>query len=117
VGAPSPGSKVMSPVFSPARRGTLPDAAFSMADRTFALCYAIWEDEADDEPNIDWLRRSVRSVEPFTVGRYIAENDLRADGVRAQSSFAPANWERLQALKAKYDPHDLFHGYLGPQSA
>jgi FAD/FMN-containing dehydrogenase len=116
VGAPSPASKVMSPVFSAARRGTLPDAAFSMADRSFALCYAIWEEEADDEPNIDWLRRSVRSVQPLTVGRYIAENDLRADGLRAESSFAPANWERLEALKAKFDPHDLFHGYLGSQS-
>jgi FAD/FMN-containing dehydrogenase len=33
---------------------------------------------------------------------------------RAPRSFTPANWQRLQQLRQKYDPEGLFFSYLGP---
>jgi len=31
----------------------------------------------------------------------------------ARLSYASANWQRLQQLKKKYDPQDVFFSYLG----
>ena len=39
--------------------------------------------------------------------------DIVADPRRAERSYAKANWERLQALRRKYDPDGLFHGHFG----
>jgi FAD/FMN-containing dehydrogenase len=114
VGAPSPRSYVLAAALPPRpEEAPQPDAAFSMAGRTFLLCYAIWEDEAQDAANEGWFRQLVGSIEPVTIGHYVAETDLRDGPGRAARSFAPAAWERLQALRREHDPDDLFHSYLG----
>jgi Ni2+-binding GTPase involved in maturation of urease and hydrogenase len=46
-------------------------------------------------------------------GHYIAEADLSAGASKSVTSYAPANWERLGALKRQHDPEDLFYTYLG----
>jgi FAD/FMN-containing dehydrogenase len=112
--APSLDCLVVSTMPPPRPEGArLPDAAFSMVARTFLLCYAIWQDEADDARNEDWLRAAMAAVEPQTVGRYIAEADLLAHSSRVMDSFAPANWQRLENVRRRYDSAGLFHGYLG----
>ena len=47
------------------------------------------------------------------TGHYIAEADLSAGASKSVTSYAPANWERLGALKRQHDPEDLFYTYLG----
>nr|WTB32346.1 BBE domain-containing protein [Streptomyces sp. NBC_00830] len=47
-------------------------------------------------------------------GHYIAEADLEADTDRARRSYAAADWVRLQELKLKWDPDNVFHSYLAP---
>ena len=89
------------------------NGAFSMVGRTFLLCYAIWEDEADDGPNEEWFRNLMEGLEPLSTGHYIAETDLPADPSRSTRSFGPASWERLSELRARHDPQGLFHSYLG----
>jgi FAD/FMN-containing dehydrogenase len=32
---------------------------------------------------------------------------------RAARSPAPGVWERLQAVRQRYDPQSLFHGHIG----
>jgi FAD/FMN-containing dehydrogenase len=111
VGAPSAASFVMTVMPPPRPAGVLmPDMAFSMTGTTFALCYGIWSDEAEDDRNRAWHRRLVESVAPMTVGRYVAEADLTAVGA-ARTAFAPPAWERLHALKRRWDPDDLFPGF------
>lgn len=112
--APSPGSHVLAPVIRPPGRA-MPDAAFSMGGRSYFLCYAVWDDQNDDEQNETWLRRMVEDVAPFTIGRYIAENDFLADSNRAEQSFAPANWKRLRQIRVARDPEGVFHDYLGSE--
>ncbi|HET6358867.1 FAD-binding oxidoreductase [Streptomyces sp.] len=112
VGAPSAKSFVLTGALPPRPEGVhLPDAAFSMAGRTFILSYAIWEDEADDPANERWFRRLVDGVEPLSHGHYVAETDLFAGRSRAAGSFAPPNWEKLRTLRAEYDPDHVFHTF------
>lgn len=98
---------------TPPQDSELPDMAFSMLGRVRVDCYSVWEDEADDEANIGWLRDAMKTVVPFSVGHYVAETDLLADPSRAARSFSPAAWKRLTSLRMRLDPHGLFHPYLG----
>lgn len=86
-----------------------PDAAFSMTAKTLLLCYAIWEQQEDDDVNADWHRKTIAELNRFVVGHYVGESDIVEEPARAERSFAPANWQRLQALRRTYDPDDLFH--------
>ncbi len=91
------------------RMAVLPAAAFSMMAGTLLLCYAIWEQPEDDGVNIAWHREIVAALDPFAVGHYVGESDIIAEPVRAERSFVPANWQRLQSLRRTYDPDGLFH--------
>jgi FAD/FMN-containing dehydrogenase len=48
------------------------------------------------------------------VNYYIGETDLTFGADHAARSFAPANWQRLQQMRKKYDPDGVFFGYLSP---
>jgi FAD/FMN-containing dehydrogenase len=109
--APSAKSFVVS-VMPPADR-SLPDAAFSMIDRTFLACYAVWEHERDDQANIGWLRQITGALAPIVSGHYIAEADLTAERTRAPRCFTEPAWTRLRAIRPIYDPDHVFHDYLG----
>ena len=87
-----------------------PDAtAFSMRKAVWD-CNAIaqWQDPSESETHIAWVRDLWSKVEPNTLGsayiNHIAGDD-RPEKVRA--SFG-GNYERLSALKRKYDPENLF---------
>ncbi|WP_377270693.1 FAD-binding oxidoreductase [Peterkaempfera sp. SMS 1(5)a] len=106
-------SLVLAPVSPVSQEESLTaDMAFSVLGESYAVPYAVWEDPRDDEENIGWLRRTMAAVEPLTTGHYIAEADLTADPSHARRSFAPADWERLQRVRAAYDPQGVFHSYL-----
>jgi FAD/FMN-containing dehydrogenase len=114
VRAPSTQSLVMVPLAPPRANGAIPpDAALSMRDKTFILCYAVWENAADDQANETWLRQTVDALEKHITGHYIAEAALDASASRSIRSFAAPNWEKLQALKLKHDPKAVFHTFLG----
>jgi FAD/FMN-containing dehydrogenase len=112
--APSPKS-LAAFVFPTGAEGgapVLPDAAFSMKAGTLLLCYAIWERVQDDAANAAWHREAIAGLDRFAVGHYVSESDVVTEPTRAERSFAPANWQRLQSLRRTYDPDDLFHGHF-----
>lgn len=89
--------------------------AFSVPGESYLVGYAIWDDPAADEANSEWLREAMAAANPSgRGGHYIAEADLEADAGRARRSYAPADWDRLQELKLKWDPENVFHSYLAP---
>jgi FAD/FMN-containing dehydrogenase len=90
----------------------LPDAAFSMTAGTLLLRYAIWERPEDDAANAAWHRETIAALDRFAAGHYVGESDIVAQPERAERSFAPANWQRLQSLRQTYDPEGLFHGHF-----
>jgi FAD/FMN-containing dehydrogenase len=73
------------------------------------LVVSEWLDPADNARNIAWARQSYDLMRPcFTAGRYV--NYLGDDdGEDAVTVAYGPNYERLRALKAKYDPMNLFH--------
>jgi len=73
------------------------------------LVVSQWVDPKDNARNLAWARQTYDSMQPHcAAGRYVnyLEKDEGADAVRA--AYGP-NYERLRALKAKYDPGNFFH--------
>jgi FAD/FMN-containing dehydrogenase len=55
----------------------------------------------------------MRALEPLAVGCYVGEADIAANPSQVLNSYARSHWERLQALRERYDPNGLFHSYMG----
>jgi FAD/FMN-containing dehydrogenase len=89
------------------------DSCFSWAIDSYVGCYAIWDLEHDDERNFGWLDQSVPLMDPLGDGHYVNEVEGRRRPDRYRQCFSPANWERLELLRKRYDPHGVFHHYLG----
>ena len=89
-----------------------PDMAFSMFGSTYVHAHALWNDAAQDAPNQAWVRDTITSLEPLKVGHYVGEANLSVAPDRAKQCFSPAAWNRLNALKQKHDPDDVFFSYL-----
>lgn len=73
------------------------------------LIVSEWLDPGDTDRNVAWARETYDAMQPyFARGRYM--NYLGADegDEPIQAAYGP-NYERLRALKAKYDPANLFH--------
>ncbi len=66
-----------------------------------------WLDAAASEKNVGWARGFWKALHPF-AGDGVYVNDLsHDDGDRVRIAYG-ANYERLAALKKKYDPDNLF---------
>src|SRR5581483_3028055 len=87
-----------------------PDAtAFPYRDATFATVVAtVWSDPADTERNIAWTRAYYQALAPHgEPGTYI--NFMDGDeGARVKDSYRGI-YDRLVAVKRKYDPENVFH--------
>jgi FAD/FMN-containing dehydrogenase len=67
-----------------------------------------WDRPADDERSIRWTRELHAQMEPYFDERAVYVNDLGADeGDRVRAAYG-ANYDRLAAIKAKYDPGNFF---------
>jgi FAD/FMN-containing dehydrogenase len=70
---------------------------------------ASWLDAALDDRLIDWARATTAAIEPWSLrgGGYV--NYMQADEPieRVRNAFGDRAFERLQALKAQYDPNNV----------
>lgn len=68
---------------------------------------SIWDDAKEDGRNIEWARATWNAMARFSTGGVYVNNlgDEGEDRVRAAYG---GNFARLLALKAKYDPTNLF---------
>jgi FAD/FMN-containing dehydrogenase len=69
---------------------------------------ASWLDPALDQRYIEWARETAAALEPWSVsGGYI--NYMQADEPieRVRAAFGDDAFERLQALKRRYDPNNV----------
>ena len=74
---------------------------------------AFWTEAQQDKVNLQWMNKITGLLEKRSVGHFISEADLTAAHERAQKCFLPDNWDRLIALRTKYDPGRLFHSFPG----
>ena len=94
---------------------TLSDMAFSLQSEIYFSAYTVWEDEADDERMQAWTANAVRTMEPWTKGQYLGDSDLSKREVKF---MADENFAKLKEIQRKWDPENLFVGYLaGPNGA
>jgi len=68
-----------------------------------------WEHADDDERNIRWTRELYAAMEPY-LEHAVYVNDLSEDESDRVREAYGANYERLAAVKATYDPTNFFRG-------
>jgi hypothetical protein len=75
-----------------------------------SMILSAWEDPADNERNIQWTREFAAAMRPhLSGGVYVNDlNDPREEGERRIHEAYGGNYERLVALKSKYDPNNIF---------
>jgi FAD/FMN-containing dehydrogenase len=70
---------------------------------------AVWRDERQDELHVEWARETAAALEPWSYsgGGYV--NYMQADEPleRVRAAFGAEGFERLQALKRRYDPGNV----------
>jgi FAD binding domain/Berberine and berberine like len=91
-----------------ANRVPISETAFPHRQYSFNfLLWSTWEHPAESERNIRWTRDCWESMRPFltesSYGNYISD-----EGDRFAHAAYGANYERLVALKNKYDPTNVF---------
>jgi FAD/FMN-containing dehydrogenase/pimeloyl-ACP methyl ester carboxylesterase len=109
--APSPlrGILLLPGGGAPAR---VPDGTMALGQREAPFnvhILSLWSDAADDDANIAWTRDLGAALKPFTTGR-VYVNFIGDEGAdRVVAAFGgPQSYARLQALKDRYDPDNLF---------
>lgn len=65
-----------------------------------------WTDPAETDMHIQWTRDFFNRVQPYTNGVYV--NHLDAEEAERIGEAYGKHYERLLALKNKYDPTNLF---------
>jgi len=67
-----------------------------------------WHDPRESEKHIAWTRNIEDAMRPFSTGG-VYVNFLGEEGEdRVRSAYAPAKYDRLVALKNRYDPTNFF---------
>jgi FAD/FMN-containing dehydrogenase len=84
------------------------DTAFGHRDAAFDFnILSVWPDPATSAEHISWSRDLWAAMQPFASGVYV--NNLGAEGEdRVRAAYTPAAYQRLVALKDRYDPANLF---------
>jgi FAD/FMN-containing dehydrogenase len=78
------------------------EAAFNIS------AMATWRDAALDEQYIEWARATAAAIAPWSIsGGYV--NYMQADEPieRLRAAYGEETFERLQALKRRYDPNNV----------
>lgn len=85
-------------------------SAYSGRDIAFLLNpEANWRDPADDEANIQWARDLLAAVSDFADNRmYLNFPGLHEGGTETMRRTYGSKYERLRAIKRKYDPENVF---------
>jgi FAD/FMN-containing dehydrogenase len=88
----------------------VPADATAFGDRSAAFMLAIeanWDEAAEDNTNITWAHDALQAGEPWaTGGRYA--NFPGAYEESQEPDFFGGNHDRVQAVKAQYDPDNIF---------
>ena len=73
------------------------------------ILIGIWAEPAEDERNIGWLRRLWEALRPFSSGGVYVNYQMGDEGEdRVRAAYGDEKYERLVALKNKYDPTNMF---------
>jgi FAD/FMN-containing dehydrogenase len=107
---PSPMSSILFfPIRGAASRVSATATAFPHRSGYHIGMYSLWTDRADTDSNIAWVRQTWQAIRPLAAGGvYVNELGDDEGEDRVLLAYGP-NFERLQQVKAKYDPDNLFN--------
>lgn len=71
--------------------------------------FGLWETTEEDDRGIAWARSVISDMQPFASGD-VYLNFLGDEGEdRVIAGYGPENYERMAAVKAEFDPNNVFH--------
>ena len=98
------------PINGAAQRAGADEMAFGHRDKNFAPVIAgMWPDPADNEANTKWVKDYYAAIHPHSGSDGGSINFMSSDDDHRVAANYGANYERLAAVKATYDPDNLFH--------
>jgi FAD/FMN-containing dehydrogenase len=109
---PSPmGQIVIEHFHGAATRAAAGDTAYALRATGYnVLMLSQWSSPSDDRACTAWARDSNAAVQKFVgAKRYLNYLDQDDVGESALTAAYGANLRRLQTIKAKYDPENVFH--------
>jgi FAD/FMN-containing dehydrogenase len=71
-----------------------------------------WPDPADEERQVAWTREFAEAMAPFSLDGVYLNFQADETGDLVQRSFGPEAYSRLQELKDRYDPDNVFHNNM-----
>ena len=84
------------------------DTAFGHREAQYNLIPAsVWTDPAESEQHLHWVREAWDLMRPFSTGGVYVNNLAEEDEEQVRAAYGP-HYERLVALKNKYDPDNFF---------
>ncbi|HEX5096938.1 MAG TPA: FAD-binding oxidoreductase [Acidimicrobiia bacterium] len=85
------------------------ETAFGQRNAPWNLHFlSMWPDPADTEKNIKYTRDIANAMDKWSTGRAYL-NFIGDEGVgRVEAAFGPEKYKKLQALKTKWDPDNVF---------
>jgi FAD/FMN-containing dehydrogenase len=84
------------------------ETAFAQRDALFNLAViSRWTDPATADTHIEWAKKSSEAAKPFASGG-VYVNYLGAEGADRVRAAYGAKYDKLVAVKQKYDPKNLF---------
>ena len=87
----------------------VPDDATAFGGRAAAfqtLCIGIWDEPAEKEGAVKWVRGLWGALEPHAHGAYVNLSDEQ-DEAALKQTYGAEKYARLQRIKAKYDPDNV----------
>jgi FAD/FMN-containing dehydrogenase len=101
-------SMLFFPIHGAARRVAVDATAYPHRNGVHAGVYSLWKDPAANDANVEWVRKTWKGMQPYVPGGVYANELGEDDGDdRIRQAYA-GNLDRLAAIKAQYDPNNLF---------
>ena len=92
--------------------GRVPAEATAFGDRSAPFMIGVeanWHEAAEDDANVAWGRRCIEAMRPYAEGGfYLNFPGFVEEGEALVRAALGPNYERLQHVKRRYDPDDVF---------
>jgi FAD/FMN-containing dehydrogenase len=101
---------IVEPMGGAVSRVSRDATAFDQRNAAYNLAIvARWMDPAEADGHIAWARELWEVLRPYASGVYVNYLGVGDGAERVRDAYGPAKYARLAALKAAYDPSNLFH--------
>ena len=103
------GQLILAPMGGAVSRSATKDMALSVPDAPWLyFCLSMCMDPAEDQRNASWARGFAEAMRGFGLGTAFSNFVAPDEGDRLRVSYGEEKYQRLVALKRRWDPNNLF---------